>query len=468
MITVTESSVYAFVKWDTYEERKFLVNILTFIKEAKSYARLPIKQVTRLYVCHNGPIIVFKGLTYYIIGKAYEAGYQVVHYKYDGNFGEPTNREEAIEELRDYQIEAFDAAVKHSGGILWMATNAGKTRVAGAIIKAYPEKRFLYLVHRLELLKQAKEMLVEDYDLDVREISTEEQDTEAKVVVAMAQTVYSRIDLLQDYLMSIDGIIIDEVQHYGGKMAKVIMSKCTSAQFRLGLTGTVPDDEAQKLSLVQFVGDVVYRMTNKALIEESYSSDIKITMYRGNWANTGIGQQVRQMVMLESVGMSTNLWHEVHRIAVVQNAERNNAITQVIGRLLEQNESGILVFVDYIEHGQTLSELTGLPLVWSGSEDRTELFENFKFGRLRGLITSPILDEGIDVSRIRHIVFASGKKSKTKLLQRIGRGLRREEGKDCMHLIDFYDDETPMLLKHTEKRIEVYKSEGFDVSIENI
>jgi len=84
------------------------------------------------------------------------------------------------------------------------------------------------------------------------------------------------------------------------------------------------------------------------------------------------------------------------------------------------------------------------------------------------LITSPILDEGVDVSRIHHLILASGRKSKIKLLQRIGRGLRKEEGKLDVELFDFYDDEIPMLKRHTLRRIEIYEAEGFGVVTRSI
>jgi superfamily II DNA or RNA helicase len=191
-------------------------------------------------------------------------------------------------------------------------------------------------------------------------------------------------------------------------------------------------------------------------------------MVRGNWDNTEVGLEVRRMVMLEGLGMRNNLWHEACMMGIVRNEERNEAIRVIHEHILTTGGTGVLIFVDYIEHGNLLSSLTGVPFVSSESENRTELFTRFKSGELRSLITSPILDEGVDVSRIHHIILSSGRKSEIKLLQRIGRGLRREEGKVLVNLYDFYDDEIPMLEKHTKKRLEIYKQEGFPVEFKQL
>jgi len=320
----------------------------------------------------------------------------------------------------------------------------------------------------LELLTQTIERFRDKLGIDVGELSTSEQNLKRHVTVAMTQTLYSRMEKLAPYLSTVECVIWDECQHAGGKTAEVILGKCTGAIFRLGLTGTVPPNEPDRLSIQQFFGPVSYRVPNEYLIDHEYSSGIQIYMVRGSWSDTGVGPEVQRLVMLDNMGMRLNLWHEACMMGIVKNEARNAAIHKVLTSILRTGGSGVLIFVDYIEHGNILSELTGVPFVSSESQDRNELFSQFKSGKIDCLITSPILDEGVDVSRIHHIIFSSGRKSKIKLLQRIGRGLRKEEGKTVMNLYDFYDDETPMFTRHTKKRLEIYESEGFPVEIKNI
>ena len=78
-------------------------------------------------------------------------------------------------------------------------------------------------------------------------------------------------------------------------------------------------------------------------------------------------------------------------------------------------------------------------------------------------IATPIFDEGIDVPAIDVVVLAGAGKSHIKLLQRIGRGLRKKEGEDNTLVIhDFIDDTNKYLFKHSKARVAVYKDEKFD------
>jgi len=469
MIRIEESRVYAYITCDTSDEEYELRLCLKFVKKVKSYTRRPLTVTTKLYHVHGNQTLIFRGLVPYLEQRLTKAEMPyTVHYS-DIAMPKPEEEDylENIKDLRPYQVEALDAAIEYSGGILWLATNAGKTEVAASLIKMYPGMRFLYLVTGSELFEQTVSRF-EKKGIDVGMLNTQWQDLNRQTVVAMAQTLNARINKLGEFLSGIDAIIWDECQHAGGKTAETIFSKCTSAIFKLGLTGTVPSDLVRKLTIQQFFGPVSYRVPNEYLIEHSYSSGIRINIIKGDWSNTGVGEETQKLVMLERQGLKINLWQEVCTMGIIKNEDRNNAILAVLEKILSKNGIGILIFVDYIEHGQILSELLHAPFVYSNSTDRDELFQQFKSGILKVLITSPILDEGIDISGIHHIIFASGRKSEVKLLQRIGRGLRRAENKDFLTLYDFYDEETNMLKKHTERRLEIYKKEGFSIEFKEL
>lgn len=466
MISVKEGSLYAFLTPETAEELHTIKSCLTFVKKVKAYSKRPIETRTYLYHRRGNTILVFKGIVEEAVEKLKKAGCEV-SYTPNGSFWKPpedTLKNEAIKNLRPYQVDAFNAVVASSGGILWLATNAGKTEVAGAIIKAYPKQRFLYLVRNKELLEQTVERFKDKFGIDVGEISTRRQETDKKATIAMAQTVYSRLDDFTDFLITVDALICDECQHFGGDSAEAVISKCTGASFRMGMTGTVPSDEATRLTIQRFFGPVSYRIPNSYLIENQFSSPIQIQMVHGDWGNTGVGAEVRRIVVMDSYGGSgANLWHEACMMGIVCNDQRNAAVNTIIKNIIYNKGDGIIVFVDYIEHGERLADITGLPFVHASSEDRADLFQNFKSGALPGIITSPIMNEGISIDRIKHVILAGGSKSEIKLLQRIGRGLRKDTDKRLVTVYDFYDNEIPMLERHTTKRLAIYTTEGFPV-----
>jgi superfamily II DNA or RNA helicase len=149
---------------------------------------------------------------------------------------------------------------------------------------------------------------------------------------------------------------------------------------------------------------------------------------------------------------------------------RNQKVADVLNVYKKQGVSGILVIVDLLEHGQLLSELTGEQFIFGEAGGRANVYDDFKTGKIPVLISSPILDEGIDITGIKVVILASGGKSKLRLLQRIGRGMRKQKNKFSCDIVDFQDEEIGMLKRHTEKRLKVYKDEGFvitDFSFQN-
>ena len=81
------------------------------------------------------------------------------------------------------------------------------------------------------------------------------------------------------------------------------------------------------------------------------------------------------------------------------------------------------------------------------------------------LVASPIMDEGIDISGIHTVVIAAGGKSPSRLLQRVGRGMRTEDGKDKVEIIDFWDTGVKLLQGHSQERKATYEEQGYKVSV---
>src|SRR5690606_9995040 len=94
---------------------------------------------------------------------------------------------------------------------------------------------------------------------------------------------------------------------------------------------------------------------------------------------------------------------------------------------------------------------------------REEVLDDMKEGRLKVLIATSILDEGVDVSGINCLWMAAGGKSFRQVLQRIGRGLRKKDDGSGLEVYDFLDYTQKHLIKHTQERYTYYKNEGFEI-----
>jgi superfamily II DNA or RNA helicase len=130
----------------------------------------------------------------------------------------------------------------------------------------------------------------------------------------------------------------------------------------------------------------------------------------------------------------------------------------------------VLILVNRIDHGKTLADLLPNSIFVSGSDEAE--YRNSVLDRMRTddsgiFIATPIYDEGIDVPAVDTIILAAGGKSHVKLLQRIGRGLRKKENKENILTVhDFLDDTNMYLLEHSQERADTYASEKFETIID--
>jgi superfamily II DNA or RNA helicase len=119
------------------------------------------------------------------------------------------------------------------------------------------------------------------------------------------------------------------------------------------------------------------------------------------------------------------------------NERRNLAIARRVQELVAEGRQ-VLVCVEQILHGQTISRIAKIPFVYSGSKDRVETIETFKKGYTRALVTT-LLDEGFDLPSISAVVMAGGRKTKIGTIQKVGRALRPDPKFDNAIIVDFAD-----------------------------
>jgi superfamily II DNA or RNA helicase len=121
-----------------------------------------------------------------------------------------------------------------------------------------------------------------------------------------------------------------------------------------------------------------------------------------------------------------------------------------------------------IEHGLELEKMIEGSLFVHGSKDsdfRKDVIDRMESGDLQYVIASNIFNEGISINAIRVLIVASGGKSKIETVQRLGRALRKDEGKEEAIVYDFYDYGNKYTSRHSEERMRTYKKVGFPVNL---
>jgi superfamily II DNA or RNA helicase len=350
-------------------------------------------------------------------------------------------------DLRDYQIEAANILLESHRGVAGMATNSGKTEVMAALAWAL-DSEIIIIESSIELMYQTAERLAKRLPGKLIGIVGDGKWQPMGITVAMVQTLSNKLNLASVFHAN-QCIMVDECHHASSDTMLDVLSEIPGP-YRFGFSGTpLKHDVLQDLKLMAYTGPVKYWVSNDYLIAEGYSAKPNITMLE---------------IQPDRDDMWDARYPDAYDALIVENSSRNASIAKLVA---DQQDAGItLILVEHIQHGQLLSQLIAGSAFVHGSdpiEKRKAVLKDMADGKQGVYIASPIFDEGVDVPAVDQIIIAGGGKSNVKLLQRVGRGMRKKTN-NTLSVIDFIDLGNKYLLNHTEARLDVYTQEGFKVS----
>lgn len=368
--------------------------------------------------------------------------------------------------LRDYQLAAVEAVKKRTRGIVKAATGAGKTEVAVGLTRAIP-CRWLFLVHRSTLVEQTAERYARRTGLQAGVIGEGRWEVADRFTVATFQTLARALakgDARAKHLLEqAQGIIVDECHVLPADSFLRVAMTARNAYWRVGLSGTPLDrDDRRSLLAIAALGRIIYEIESDVLIK----------------AGVLARPTIRLMPVAQQIDKPT--WQGVYGEGVVRSAKRNRAVVACVLRA----EKPCLVFVKEIKHGQLLVkalEKAGVrsSFVWGSHEtsQRQSAVKQLVRGDLDALVCSVVFQEGLDVPELRSVVIASGGKSVIAALQRIGRGMRRDDktGKTTFEVFDIHDERCSRgcdhagcrwMERHTRARTRAYAREKFETIVE--
>jgi superfamily II DNA or RNA helicase len=389
---------------------------------------------------------------------------------------EPLLDPTVLEWLRDYQFEAVKRVIDRERGILWCPTGSGKTEMAIGFVSSLP-CRWIFLVHRSTLMVQTAERFEKRLGFPIPTVGDGHWPADAHqqpLVVATFQTLAraltepKRRQLADTLLRSREGVIVDESHVTPAESFWRVAMHCPNAYYRIGMSGT-PLERGDRRSLLSIaaLGPVIYRVKTDTLVKS--------------------GTLAKPIVKLLEVSHNSQLatWQGVYRKCVVQNKKRNTLVASIA----KIAEKPCFLFVKEIAHGKKLEaelSLMGIScaFVWGTHSTgwRDSAIKALVDGRIEVLITSVVLQEGIDVPALRSVIVASGGKSVIATLQRLGRGIRRTDKKTTFELWDIADrgcgckqdsnggkhKACEWLEKHTLQRMRAYASEGHQTTVERV
>ena len=322
------------------------------------------------------------------------------------------------------------------------ATGTGKTLISAfdfaRFLKQKPEAKFLFVAHREEILKQAREAyrgVLKNGGFGELWVSghSPEHYRQLFVSVQTLNNQLSELKLTKDFY---DFIVIDEVHHITASSYRSVLNYF-SPDILLGLTAT-PERYDGKNILDDFGGVIAAELrlpeaiTQKHLCPFHYFGIDDDTDLRNIPWNKG----------RYDIAQLTNLY--------TSNQSRVSKILRSLEEIItDVGSMKALAFCVSQEHAEYMTQqflLKGIRadvLTSKNSDLRQAKQQAIRSGQISVLCVVDIFNEGVDIPEIDTLLFLRPTESLTIFLQQLGRGLRKESGKDCCTVLDFVGNSRP-------------------------
>ena len=373
-------------------------------------------------------------------------------------------------EIRDYQLDAIQCALSNHRGMLVSPTASGKSLIIYALIRFYnyllKDKKILILVPTTSLVEQMYSDFI-DYGWDDKYLHRiyqgHEKDTDKPVIISTWQSLYK---LDKKYFENFGCVIGDEAHLFKSKSLTTIMTKLINCKYRFGLTGTLDGTQTHRLVLEGLFGKVNKVTTTKELIDKDTLANLKIKCLV-------LKHKEEDCKQVKDLKYSDEIQY------IVSHKTRNDFIS----RLCDKLSGNTLCLYQLVEkHGVILYDLMKdfdrkVFFIHGGTDTETrEKIRAITEKETNAIIVASYgtFSTGINIRNLHNVVFASPSKSRIRVLQSIGRGLRKSD-RDDIHttLLDIADDFTykdrkNFTLNHFLERINIYNEEQFEYQIDRI
>jgi len=376
---------------------------------------------------------------------------------------------------RDYQNACVMKGLQNKRGVFEVGTGGGKS------LSIYALSRFLLEMKKNILVIVPNTGLVEQLYNDFQDYGWHDLDKKVQrlydrysakfdkknVKPILISTWQSLQNKHYTFFKEFDAVIIDETHSAKCLSIQKILKSCKRAEYRLGFTGTLPEEKADLYTIHGFLGPTLYSINSGELIDRGILSQINI-------ANLILKYPLDAIKECHTRGYQFEVDY------TMAYKDRNRVLSYIIDNTPDDENTLVLVsridkhlkpVTDYIEKTHPDKELR---IIYGGTDALQREKIRGELEKTKGVIllaTYQTIATGFNVKNLHQIVFFSSYKSKIKVLQAIGRGLRTHKSKDQLLVFDVIDDLTYItrnktiynnhLVKHFLIRRRYYDRSGF-------
>jgi superfamily II DNA or RNA helicase len=362
--------------------------------------------------------------------------------------------------LRDYQKEIINRFLNDVQSIQEVATGAGKTIMTAVLShKVEPYGRSIVIVPNKDLVRQT-EADYKNLALDVGVYFGERKELYRTHTICTWQSLnimlkntqeHTAGTTIHEFLAGVVCVIVDEVHQAKADVLKSLLTGVMAdIPIRWGLTGTIPKEDYEKVALTVSLGQVTGQLSASELQQAGVLANCHVNI-----------------IQTTEHSDFTNYQNELKYLTT-----NNDRLDYLSGLIAEINRSGnTLVLVDRISAGEELVARIPNSVFVSGnmdSDDRKEQYDQVADVDDKIIIaTYGVAAVGINIPRIFNLVLLEPGKSFVRVIQSIGRGIRKAEDKDFVQIWDVTAD-CKFAKRHLTKRKAFYREANYPFTQEKI
>ena len=363
--------------------------------------------------------------------------------------------------LRDYQVDIVNKFITNTQSIQEIATGAGKTLMTAALSNLIePYGRSIVIVPNKDLVTQTEADYI-NLGLDVGVYFGDRKDFGKTHTICTWQSLNIMEKRFRDgeqdwgldeFAEDVVCVMVDEVhQAKADVLKKLLTGPFRNVPIRWGLTGTIPKADHERLSLEVSLGEVVHQLAASELQDQGVLAQCDVNILQ----------------LQDSVNYG-NYQSELTYLTTDKN--RLDYLSDVIANMAETGNT--LVLVDRIKAGEGLVERLGDDVVFiSGSmksKDRKDEYDEVSGATNKIIIaTYGVAAVGINIPRIFNLALLEPGKSFVRVIQSIGRGIRKAQDKDSVQIWDITSS-AKFSKRHLTERKKFYKEANYPYRVEKV
>lgn len=363
--------------------------------------------------------------------------------------------------LRDYQVDIINKFIQNSQSIQEIATGAGKTLMTAALSNLIePYGRSIVIVPNKDLVVQTEADYI-NLGLDVGVYFGDRKDFGKTHTICTWQSL-NIIEKrfrdgeqdwgLDDFAEGVVCIMVDEVHQAKAEVLKKLLTgSFRNVPIRWGLTGTIPKADHERLTLEVSIGSVVHQLSASELQDQGVLAQCHVNVVQ----------------LQESITYGN---YQSELTYLTTDPKRLDYLANIIVKMAESGNT--LVLVDRIKAGEGLIERLPEEAVFiSGSmksKDRKDEYDEVSVADDKIIIaTYGVAAVGINIPRIFNLVLVEPGKSFVRVIQSIGRGIRKAKDKDHVQIWDITST-AKFSKRHLTERKKYYNDANYQFTVEKV